>query len=752
MQVTDYDFRNLSPIDFEALVRDILSAEFGVPFETFAVGPDGGIDIRHVSSNRTIIVQCKHRPAATKAQIVASAAAELAKWADEIPTEYYFVTSANLSPDAGTAVTDALGPLAPHTGHVWARGRLNGALSAHSDVERRHFKLWLNSAEVLDRILRSGEWERSEALIHQIRDRIRLYVNTPEYDQAFDVLHDERVVLISGQPGVGKSTLAEMLLLTHWHAGWRVVNIVSDIGEAWQHVRDPDQKTVFYYDDFLGQTSSLELQKNEGNDLALFIRTLQRSSSGNALLVMTSREQILNAAVTGPDDRIRRAIEGQRRLRVEMDALSRHDRARILFNHLYFSYEENSLLDELSRDTRYRSVVDHRGFNPRVLESVVLVEKPETADALYDALQEALDHPDLIWKSSFDQLSTLGLRILLHLAIEPSRSLPVAAVEQLAVSDDPRGFTNSLRVLEGSWIRVDQTAKGTELRLYDPSRRDFLLDQLGSGPVFKLALVDAATLQQIEHLLGYRVRRSIWTLIERMASDIDDIAAARFSAGLDLATANENRRASATRQTSESFRERTALLTSAAAVLAFLPAAERLSEALIPALGFLDENFTYMRRPAASALFRLATALDELDPEWANERAEQCVLIGVENIDETEEIREYAGLPDSLGARAGGLHVDRALDQAFGAQLDGIEQQSDRDLMASWLSEIEDLARELGVTIYTDSLRERIDEMPEPVAADYSAVQRVSESVSEDDSNTGLEQLFARLAFPVALG
>jgi hypothetical protein len=39
-----YDFRTLSPIDFEELVRDLLQAELHVRMESFGPGPDLGID------------------------------------------------------------------------------------------------------------------------------------------------------------------------------------------------------------------------------------------------------------------------------------------------------------------------------------------------------------------------------------------------------------------------------------------------------------------------------------------------------------------------------------------------------------------------------------------------------------------------------------------------------------------------------------------------------------------------------------
>jgi restriction endonuclease len=55
-----YGFGNLSPADFEDLVRDLIGRELGVRFEAFAAGPDGGMDGRHAKGDARIILQAKH--------------------------------------------------------------------------------------------------------------------------------------------------------------------------------------------------------------------------------------------------------------------------------------------------------------------------------------------------------------------------------------------------------------------------------------------------------------------------------------------------------------------------------------------------------------------------------------------------------------------------------------------------------------------------------------------------------------------
>lgn len=56
--MTEYNFLNLSPFEFEILTRDLLQKHLDAHIESFTSGPDGGIDLR-CSVNGTTIIQCK---------------------------------------------------------------------------------------------------------------------------------------------------------------------------------------------------------------------------------------------------------------------------------------------------------------------------------------------------------------------------------------------------------------------------------------------------------------------------------------------------------------------------------------------------------------------------------------------------------------------------------------------------------------------------------------------------------------------
>ena len=77
--------------------------------------------------------------------------------------------------------------------------------------------------------------------------------------------------------------LAEMLLLHHMAEGYEPVVISESIAEA-DSLYGQDERQIFYYDDFLGQTSlSEKLVKNEDARLLKFIERVRGDRHGRIL-------------------------------------------------------------------------------------------------------------------------------------------------------------------------------------------------------------------------------------------------------------------------------------------------------------------------------------------------------------------------------------------------------------------------------------------------------------------------------------
>src|SRR5258708_6273593 len=112
------------------------------------------------------------------------------------------------------------------------------------------------------------------------------------------MLDDAGVVIIAGPPGVGKSTLANLLLYEHVEKGYQAVLIQRDLSEA-QNLFQSGVRQVFYFDDFLG-TSFLgdkESMLSANFDWTLLDFVAMVRATPTARLILTTREPVYAQAI-----------------------------------------------------------------------------------------------------------------------------------------------------------------------------------------------------------------------------------------------------------------------------------------------------------------------------------------------------------------------------------------------------------------------------------------------------------------------
>jgi ATP-dependent exoDNAse (exonuclease V) alpha subunit len=239
-----YDFSQLSSLDFEELCCDLLQQQEGIRYELFKPGKDQGIDARYLNGKACTIVQCKHylKSGFNKLLNVLSGE-ELKKIQKLSPSRYVVMTSVPLSASNKKEIQDALSPYVQSQSDILGQEDLNNLLGLHPQVEEKHFKLLLTSTNVLNRIFHNAIITQSEQLVERIRRKIPIYVQNESFKKAVDILGEYHFVIISGEPGVGKTTLAEMLLLKYVEKGFRPFE-VRDVKEAYDIYR-PDQNFFF---------------------------------------------------------------------------------------------------------------------------------------------------------------------------------------------------------------------------------------------------------------------------------------------------------------------------------------------------------------------------------------------------------------------------------------------------------------------------------------------------------------------------
>lgn len=411
----EYDFNQLSPHDLEALTRDLLQARWGVHLESFKMGRDGGIDLRYASGPAKIIVQVKHYLRTGFSGLLRDLEKEAVKVRQLAPSRYVLVTSVPLSPINKNAIMHIIGPDFLQLADIVGADDLNNLLDQHPNIEGRHYKLWLASRGVLDRVINNAVVTRSEFKAQQVYEQAKRYVVSDAYPKALKMLAEERVVIIAGAPGVGKTTLADLILYAHLEQGYQAVLIQRDVEEG-EKVFQPGLRQIFYFDDFMGATfvGDRAVGSSSSDRVLLNFIAMVRATP-DARLVLTTREHIYANAL-GRSERLRHAGLNDIRVVLGMPSYNTMQRARILYNHLYFSDLPYAYRDELLRDDFYLRIVKHQKFNPRLIEWLssyrrlkhVPVERYRNfiGDLLHDASE--------IWQHAYEQeISESGRSVLL---------------------------------------------------------------------------------------------------------------------------------------------------------------------------------------------------------------------------------------------------------------------------------------------------------------------------------------------------
>jgi hypothetical protein len=435
------------------------------------------------------------------------------------------VTSVALTPKRKAKLVGALSGHIKRPADVVGPAELNMLLRKYPQVERAHFKLWLSSTRVLQQVLHSDIHTSTNYALKDIERRVALYVHTPAFAEAVSILNEHHACVIAGIPGIGKSMLAEMLLYALVGEGYEPIVLRNELSDA-DRIYETDRRQVFLYDDFLGQTASVEkLGKNEDAHLAAFIRRV--SESPNKRFILTTREYILQQAHRLYEKLNDPAFERIKYL-LTLNRYSRFEKARILYNHLYFSDLTRDDQRRVLENDTYLSIIDHRNYSPRLIEHVLSMRsQPESDWDMNAFFIETLENPERLWSHAVhNQLDDVERSILLVMCSQPAevRLQELTPVTQAYIGpsseSDPVALKRAMSVLEDTFITVGRVQSGPTVRFHNPSIRDFLLGYIDSEPAILARLVSAArSFEQIELLRRYGREGIGWRADETRSFD-----------------------------------------------------------------------------------------------------------------------------------------------------------------------------------------------------------------------------------------
>ena len=509
--MTNYDFLTLDDKEFEQLALRLLGAQEGVMYERFKPGRDGGIDGRYFTSNGETIVQCKHwARSGLPALVHALRKDELPKVRNQKPKRYILVTSLPLSPTNKEQIRAIFDPYIQCDSDVVGSEALNDMLALHPAIERGTIKLWLHSAVVLNQLTSLALIGRSAFILGEMRRKRARYVETASHKLGLARLAEMHVVLITGEPGVGKTTLAEQLCLDSVMNGFQLCAAAKDVEEL-EAAYHEDTKQVFYFDDFLGRTFLEAIGRHEDSHIVGFIKRIRSDSSKR--LILTSRSTILNRGKS-LTDLFRIENVDRHELELQVGGLSLLEKARILHSCIWHSGLSPGHVEEIVREKKYMRVISHQNFNPRLISFItdpIRLSEVQPRD-YWCFITLKLDNPSDIWGDVYDRQMTDSQRILLLLVIINGGDINeldlVGAFQSYLMT--PNGtrvqgdadYHRNIQILIGSLLNRTLNKNGdSAFDLFNPSIADFALPRVAAdGDLLATLALSLKTLQMIRYL------------------------------------------------------------------------------------------------------------------------------------------------------------------------------------------------------------------------------------------------------------
>lgn len=412
------NYGNLSDFEFESLCKDILSRNLGVSLRVFSRGKDGGIDITDDPTSNNIVAQAKHYIGSTQNDLISALKREIPKVAKFSPKQYYVFTSRTVSAANIEKIYNMFSDYMKSSENIITANEIESFLASkeNSDILKAHYKLWIDSTGILDDIYSNALFVDCEALLGDVVRQKDYFVRTEAYNKAMECLEKNHTLLITGNPGVGKTITSNMIVLYYSSLGNRVryTTDTSDIKELKRAISlNKDEKEIVLLDDCFGQ-AYFSMKETQGKELISLIRFI--NSTKNKYLILNSRVTIYQEVQERTPEFVKCFKNNEFKLFIlNIDGISDIEKAKIFYNHLYFEKVPKPYIDNIVEKKNYLKIIQHKNYNPRLIEYICSAERYGTvpSEKYCEYILYQLKHPKDIWNDEYERKLQKTDRILL---------------------------------------------------------------------------------------------------------------------------------------------------------------------------------------------------------------------------------------------------------------------------------------------------------------------------------------------------
>lgn len=484
-----FDLELLGSLEFEKFCKDLMEVYLSKKFKSFKPGKDQGIDLRNLDEN--ILCQCKRISNINNLKSSLKKEVEKVKKMYETNefSEYYLLIVNELSPQEEKELIDIMEPYLKSENLI-SYNEIVSILEKDENKEilRRNVKLWLTSSAVLELFNEKFVIFQADSIKNDIKSYSKFFVETEAFNNALVKLNEQKYLIITGMPGVGKTITSYMLVakMLVENPDISIKTTTIDCLDELIKSLSKLEKELIIIDDFLGK-NNLILTEIEINNINKIIKY---AKSNNKFLILNSRNYILEEGKNLNYDLNKIASSLSI---VDINVLSLIERAKILFNMQYynnvpFEYYEN-LLRKSFFDKNYRRIIQHKNFNTRVIEYCAQnYSKDEISSQNYsEYIIDNLENSNVIWKNQFSNFKNTELTFFYILYTLTKDKVSIDKVNEAFYNSCViRNYDTSINLIEeiiekfnGSLLKLEINTDGSQyISFINPSIPDYIMDSL----------------------------------------------------------------------------------------------------------------------------------------------------------------------------------------------------------------------------------------------------------------------------------
>lgn len=518
------NYSNINDVEFEYLCKDILERKLCISLQRFAAGKDGGIDLTDDVTNYNIVVQMKHYIKSTVSTLISKLREEIPKIKKLSPQQYYLCCAKELTASNKKEIYELFKDYMESEENIFTLIEIDDFLflPENTDILRKHYKLWLNSTEILSEISNQNIFIDCDSLLYDIEKDKYLFVQTLAYEKCSEILDKYGIVMLLGAPGVGKTMTSKMLALYYAANDFRIRYTTNgDISDIKNSLSvDKGKKEIVLLDDCLGQFY-FNMKDTQAGELIALLKYIHNNP--NKKLIMNSRVTIFKEAQRRSIELGKMAEEKEFKIyTINMEAITLTEKARIFYNHLYYQNLPDEYFLSIVSDKGYWKIIQHRNYTPRIIEFACLKSRYSTipSEKYLEYILTVLKNPKDIWENEYDHRLKEVDRILVSTLFSLTDTLISFELLKICynyrISNNPRvdktqdQFSGTVSRLQGSFIRLIDVNSELHIGFVNPSINDFMSHRLNASPAELEDLQNSIiSVQQVYRLLNNKADDSL---------------------------------------------------------------------------------------------------------------------------------------------------------------------------------------------------------------------------------------------------